>query len=373
MSVLGSSPEPPASILELRRLAQIVEDSEDAIISKDLTGRITSWNRAAEMMFGYAASELIGSSILALFPARLVDEEEMILDRLRRGDRIEHYETVRLHKSGRELDVALTVSPLRDVDGTVIGASKILRDITGDKQLRHRLATLQYELMHVSRQNDMGQMALAFAHELNQPLAALRLHLDTAHRSLDTRNEALVRKSCDRAIQQQERTTQIIDRLRQFIEKRPEEIAIQDLALLMDEAVSLTLLGRSQKNLTVTLQVGENARKALIDRVQVQQVLVNLLRNALEAMADCASPRLTVSTRPAPEGMIEVEVQDSGPGVPAEVLERLFLPFTTTKATGMGVGLSLCRTIVEHQGGEIRGGNASEGGAWFRFTLPAAC
>jgi two-component system sensor kinase FixL len=120
------------------------------------------------------------------------------------------------------------------------------------------------------------------------------------------------------------------------------------------------------------MHIGEDARMALIDRVQVQQVLVNLLRNAVEAMACSGSPQVTVSTRPAQEGMIEVEVRDSGPGMPAEVLERLFLPFTTTKVTGMGVGLSLCRTIIEQQHGEIWGGNAPEGGACFRFTLPAA-
>ncbi len=364
-------PEVPADDreLELRRLASIVEDSQDAIIGKDLTGRITSWNRAAEQMFGYPAQEIVDQPVLLLFPERLRSEEAMIINRLRKGEHIDHYETQRLHKDGREIEVALTVSPIRAAGGEVVGASKILRDITEAKLMRRELEALRGELSHVSRLNDMGQMATALAHELNQPLAAISMYVAGVLRLLDRGDVENAKVGCVKAADQVERAGGIIRRLRDFVAKREATRRREDLRDVIHEAAGLALLEREGVDLTV--RIADDARHAVIDRVQIQQVLMNLIRNALEAMAQEPARRIAVSARRGDPERVEIEVADSGPGLAPEVLERLFQPFTTTKSEGMGVGLSLCRTIVETEGGHIAGGNGETGGAWFRFTVPA--
>ena len=352
-------------------LASIVEGSQDAIIGKTLDGTVTSWNPAAEAIFGYSAAEMLGRSITAVFPPELVAEEVVILGRIRRGEQIDHYETVRLHKQGRRIDVSLTVSPIRDPEGRIVGASKIVRDITEQKQLRGRLAEVQNELLHVSRLNDMGQMASAFAHELNQPLTAIGSYLAGARRLLEAGDVAGAMDGCDRAAQQLARAGDVIRRLRAFVSKGEVARRNEHLGVVIEEAATLALMGASAQNVTTEVRVAEDATLASIDRVQIQQVLVNLVRNAAEAMTGAADSRLVISTRAAADGMIEVEVADSGPGLPEEVLAKLFLPFITTKATGMGVGLSLCRSIIESHGGEISAANPATGGAVFRFTVPA--
>ena len=356
---------------ERELLASIVESSQDAVIGKSLDGVVTSWNRAAEEIFGYRASEIVGHPIMILFPPELADEEPMILERLRRGERIEHYETVRLAKDGRRVDVSLTVSPIRSVSGRVIGASKIVRDITEQKALRARLAEVQNELLHVSRLNDMGQLASAFAHELNQPLSAISAYIGGARRLIETGDTARAVEGCDKAAAQVARAGEVIRRLREFVRKSDGHSAVEDLGQTIEEAVALVLTDARRGGLVTDLSVPPDARSVFIDKVQIQQVLVNLFRNASEAMATCTRKNLTVTTRRLGE-RVQIEVADTGEGFTPEVLSRLFQPFTSTKPTGMGVGLSLCRSIVESQGGDITARNADAGGAIITFTVPAA-
>ncbi len=352
-------------------LASIVEGSQDAVIGKTLDGIVTSWNRAAEEIFGYSAREIIGKPIILLFPAELADEERMILARMRRGERTAHYETVRMAKDGHRIDVSLTVSPIRDPSGAVVGASTIVRDITEQKMLRARLAEVQGQLLHVSRLNDMGQLASAFAHELNQPLSAISAYVGGARRLIEKGDTQRALEGCDKAAAQVARAGDVIRRLRDFVGKSNSRRCPEDLGLAIEEAVALALIGAKNEGLHTELSLADDARRAFIDKVQTQQVLVNLFRNALEAMAGVSPKRLTIATRRRGD-RIEIEVADSGPGLADEVMQRLFEPFTTTKPTGMGVGLSLCRSIIESQGGDISAANAPAGGAVFRFTVPAA-
>jgi two-component system sensor kinase FixL len=353
-------------------LASIVESSQDAVIGKTLDGVVTSWNNAAEDIFGFSAAEMIGQPILRLFPAEMAEEEAVILAQIRKGERIEPYETVRLHKDGRRLDVSLTVSPIHDRGGRVIGASKIVRDITEQKALRSRLAEVQSELFHISRLNDMGQLASAFAHELNQPLSAISAYIGGTRRLIEAGDVARALEGCDRAVAQVARAGEVIRRLRDFVRKGDGRRGVEDLGPAIDEALALMLIDARTRRLETVTKIADDARMAFIDKVEIQQVLVNLFRNAAEAMADAETTTLVVTTRRLSDERIEIEVADSGPGLADSVLEKLFQPFTTTKTSGMGVGLSLCRSFIESQGGEISARNAPQGGAVFRFTVAAA-
>lgn len=363
--------ELPDARSEHEFLASIVESSQDAVIGKNLDGLVTSWNKAAEEIFGYQAREILGQPVVVLFPPELAAEEPMILDLVRRGERIEHYETVRVAKDGRRIDVSLTVSPIRDATGRVVGASKIARDITEQRALRTRLAEVQNQLLHVSRLNDMGQLASAFAHELNQPLSAISAYIGGTRRLIETGDTERAIEGCDKAVAQVARAGEVIRRLREFVGKGDNRRNLEDLGQAIEEAVALVLVGAQREGLVTDLRLADDARAAFIDKVQTQQVLVNLFRNAVEAMAGAERRQLTVTTRRRGDE-IEVEVADSGPGLSEAVQATLFQPFTTTKANGMGVGLSLCRNIVETQGGEISARNTASGGAVFTFTVPAA-
>ena len=232
-------------------LASIVESSQDAVIGKTLEGLVTSWNKAAEGMFGYPATEIIGRPIVMLFPPELADEEPMILQRVRRGERIEHYETVRLHRNGRRLDVSLTVSPIRNGTGQVIGASKIVRDITEQKALRVRLAEVQSQLLHVSRLNDMGQLASAFAHELNQPLSAVSAYIGGARRLIETGDTERAIEGCDRAAAQVAWAGEVYAGCVRFVSKGDGHRRAEDLGQAIDEAASLLLVDAQRAGMQI--------------------------------------------------------------------------------------------------------------------------
>ena len=353
------------------RLASIVENSEDAIIAKTLDGVVTSWNRAAEAMFGYAAEDMVGQPIARLFPQHLLDEEAAILEQVRRGEPISHYETVRLRKDGTEIHVSLSVSPIRDASGRVIGASKIVRDLSERKRIEERYDELQSELFHVSRLNDMGQMASAFAHELNQPLTAISSYLSGVKKLIERGETAQAAEGCERAAKQVARAGEVIRSLRDFVRKGKRVRQVENLAAVVEESGRLALVGARSDGVKVSFSLAADAPEALMDKVQVQQVVVNLVRNAIEAMAESARRELTVSTRVVDGESVEVAVADSGPGLAEEIRARLFQPFATTKEAGMGVGLSLCRTIIEDHGGQIWAEDAPGGGTVFRFTLPS--
>ena len=352
----------------LLRLAAIVGSSHDAIIAKTMDGIVTDWNAAAETMFGYTAAEMIGQPIVVLFPRERIAEEAAILDRIRRGENVETFETTRRRKDGRVIPVAVTISPILDASGAIVGASKIVRDLSERQDRERRLNELQAELVHLSRLTELGQMVSALAHEVNQPLTAMANYLGAVRRLIAAGNQQAALQAVDRIADQGDRARQIIRRLRDQVTRREPERRVESLSKTIEEASSLALLGIAQ-GLKLDIRVDDDADEAVIDKVQIQQVLLNLVRNAAEAMDGSAQRELSIATARA-GGMVEISVADTGPGLPELVRARLFQPFVTTKPNGMGIGLSVSRTIIEAHGGEIRAEHGAGGGTVFRLTVP---
>ena len=201
------------------RLAAIVESSDDAIIAKDLNGVILSWNRAAERLFGYTASEVFGKPITIIFPPDRLEEEAAILNQIGRGERVDHYETARCHKDGQIIDVAVTISPIRNSSGKVTGASTILRDLTGRNVRDQQILELQAELAHVQRLNELGQVVSTLVHEVNQPLTAISNYVNACRRLLKNGDQERIQSVLQRITDQTNRTRGIVERLRDFREE----------------------------------------------------------------------------------------------------------------------------------------------------------
>jgi signal transduction histidine kinase len=250
--------------------------------------------------------------------------------------------------------------------------ARLARSFELERHDREReLRELQAELIHVSRLSELGQMVSALAHEVNQPLAAVGSYVRASLRLLHAGDLAKVGDALEKASGQVTRASQTIQRLRQFVKKDESERSAEDVRETIEEAAALALLGAEGRRVRLDMEFAANTPLVFIDKVRVQQVLLNLIRNAVEAMHDCERRELTIRSR-AKNGMVEISVGDTGPGMPEDVRERLFQPFVTTKASGMGVGLSICRSIVEAQGGRLWLADGAGAGAVFHFTLPAA-
>jgi two-component system sensor kinase FixL len=249
-----------------------------------------------------------------------------------------------------------------------------IRDLTERQQTEARLQELQSELVHISRLTALGEMASTLAHELNQPLSAIANYLKGSRRLLENNSDeqsTMLRDAVDKAGDQAIRAGQIIRRLRDFVARGESERRVESVKKLVEEASALALVGAKDQGVRVRFQFDPAVDLVLADKVQVQQVLLNLIRNAIEAMQDCKQRDLLISTTPAEDGMIAISVTDSGAGIAPEMASQLFQPFITTKPHGMGVGLSISRTIVEGHGGRIICEPNPEGGTIFRFTLRA--
>jgi two-component system sensor kinase FixL len=362
-------------------LRSILGTVPDAMIVIDERGLIQSFSTAAERLFGYPASEVHGRNVSLLMPSPYREAHDGYLERyLRTGERriigIGRL-VVGQRKDGGTFPMELAVGEVR---GRRLFTG-FVRDVTERQETQARLQELQSELLHVSRLSAMGQMAAALAHELNQPLTATTNYLRAGQRLLDAPappDPARLRQAMALAADQTLRSGLIIRRLRDFLARGETERRPEGAAKLIEEASALALVGAKERGVTVRLQVDPAAPRVLADRVQIQQVLLNLIRNAIEAMREAERRELVVGVSAAGE-MALFSVADTGPGLAPEVADRLFQPFVTTKPHGMGVGLSICRTIVEAHGGRIwtepnRGGGdgGGTGGTVFRFTVPAA-
>ncbi len=351
-------------------LAAIVESSHDAIIGKTLDGIVTSWNGGAKEIFGYGADEILGSSIVTLIPTDRIHEEEEILAKIIKGEKVDNYETVRRRKDGVEIHVSLTVSPIRDPSGKIIGASKFARDLTSRQKAERHLEKLQVALMHMSRLSEMGQVGSALAHELNQPLTAIANYLEAGRLWVEQQNPAKAIENLRKAMGQVNRAGDIIQHLRQFVQKGSTEHHRESINEVIEEASTLALIGATQQGIRTAFQLASPAPQANIDKVQIQQVVVNLIRNSIEAMVGADQRVLTIGTALIAGAYVEVSISDTGSGLPEEILAKLFQPFVSTKADGMGIGLSLSRAIIQAHGGDLRAEQNTERGATFRFTLP---
>lgn len=358
-----------------RQLAQIVESSEDTIVSVSLDGTVQTWNAAAQRVFGYNPQDVIGTPIFKIVPPDRRQEELDILDRVKNGESLHHYETRRLRKDGRELTVSLSVSPIRDALGEIIGASKIARDVTEQRLSEERENSLRTELAHVARVSAVGQLSSALAHELNQPLTAIMNYVSAAKMRLAEIGGPQSEKTVsllDRAAGQAERAGAIIQRLRAFLEKREPQRTNEDLNVVLQEAIALGFVGSADEGVKLVLDLASDMPPVPLDKVQIQQVIVNLIRNASEAMKDSPIRELAISSYRAGPKLVEIALADTGPGISDAVADQLFEAFVTTKEKGMGVGLSICRTIVEAHGGRISAASNRPTGTIFKIQLPVS-
>lgn len=358
-------------------IRSILETIPDAMIVIDGRGIMQFFSSAAERQFGHTEQEAIGQNVSMLMPNP---------DALRHDGYLTRY-----HATGERhiIGIGRIVTGQRK-DGTTfpmhlsIGEMKsggqpyftgFVRDLTEYQQTQARLQELQSEVAHVSRLSAMGEMASALAHELNQPLAAISNYMKGSRRLMaasEDPNAAKIASAMDRAAEQALRAGQIIRRLRDFVARGESEKRVESLSKLVEEAGALGLTGAREQGILLRFNLDPNCDLVLVDRVQIQQVLVNLFRNALEAMTYTERRELVVSNVMESQDMIQVEVSDTGHGFNDDVRAKLFQTFFTTKETGMGVGLSISRTIVEAHGGQMSVERNPSGGATFRFTLPAA-
>ena len=360
-----------------RHFRSILETIPDAMVVINEHGIIQFFSSAAERQFGYTAPEVIGRNVSVLMPEP---------DRSRHDDYIARYLAT---GERRIIGIGRIVTGMRKDETTfpmylTIGEMEsegrpyftgFVRDLTEQQQTQARLQELQSELVHVSRLTAMGEMASALAHELNQPLSAISNYMRGSRRLLTTStdiNAPKIEAALDRAAEQAIRAGDIIRRLRTFVARDDSEKRIESISKLLEEAGALGLTGAREQGVVLRFNLDPACDLVLADRVQIQQVLVNLFRNALESMTASTHRELIALNCRAADDMVEIVISDTGHGFSEEAYANLFQPFFTTKENGMGVGLSISRTIIESHGGRMWAETNQTGGATFRFTLPAA-
>lgn len=358
-------------------LRSILDTVPDAMIVINGNGIVQFFSAAAERLFGYPEQEAIGKNVSELMPMPDRARHDGYLARYKStGERhiigIGRIVTGERH-DGTTFPMHLSVGEMQSGGETYF--TGFVRDLTEHQKTQARMQELQSELVHISRLTAMGEMASALAHELNQPLAAISNYMKGSRRLLAGNidpNTPKIENAMDRAAEQALRAGQIIRRLRDFVARGESEKRVESLSKLIEEAGALGLAGAREQNIQLRFNLNPEFDLVLADRVQIQQVLVNLFRNALEAMAQTPRRELVASNAKVGDDMIEVEVSDTGHGFHDDVKANLFQTFFTTKQTGMGIGLSISRSIIEAHGGRMWAESNSSGGATFRFTLPAA-
>lgn len=363
-----------AAMAREAHLQSILDTVPDAMVVIDIRGIMQSFSAAAERLFGYGLDEVIGRNVSMLMPSPYREQHDGYLERyLRTGERriigIGRV-VVGERKDGSTFPMELSVGEMRSGQDRFF--TGFIRDLTERQKTESRLQELQSELVHISRLTAMGEMASTLAHELNQPLSAISNYLKGTRRMLEDRSDdqsATMREALNKAAEQAIRAGQIIRRLRDFVARGETERRIESISKLVEEASALALVGAKEKAVRVRFDFEPSVGLVLADKIQIQQVLLNLMRNALDAMQDSARRELLLSAAPAESDMIRVAVADTGSGISPEIASQLFRPFVTTKQQGMGVGLSICRTIVESHGGQIEAAPNPGGGTVFSFTL----
>ncbi len=348
-----------ASVQELHireaHLRSILDTIPDAMVVVDDEGSIQSFSSTAERLFGYAQSEVLAQNVeLLVRPA----------DRRNHRRHIQDYITTEEHRISGKGRLAVgqrkdgTTFPMELFVGETKSEGKrfftgFVRDLTERHKTEARLQELLTELSHVSRLAALGEMASTLAHEVNQPLTVVTNYLRGARRLLGDRPDeqsAILRDALNNAADHTLRVGEIVRRLREFVSRGSTERRVEDINKLIEEASTLAFMGTQNKGVQVRVELDPSEILVLVDKVQIQQVLLNLIRNAIEAMEDTPRRELTVSSAPLEGNMVAVRVADTGPGISPEVAPQLFRAFCTTKDHGMGIGLSICRTIIESHG-----------------------
>ena len=351
----------------------LINTAIDGIMVINESALVQVYSPACERLFGYKPEEVLGQNVDMLMPEPYHSEHDSYLARYQKT-RTPHIIGIGREVVGRRKDGSTFPMYLSVGEGTLKGNRifvGIVNDISETRARDKRIQELQGELLHVTRMTAMGEMTSALAHELNQPLTALLNYTGAARHMAEGFGEAGAKllDVLNRAIDQAERAGLIIRRLRNFIEKREPNRAEEDINKVVEDAIALGLAGVRDTGIKWQLKLERGLPSALIDKVQIQQILINLIRNAIEAMVGLDRRELTIATRLA-GSEIEISVADTGTGLPDEVVSRLFHPFVTTKDQGMGMGLSICRTIAEAHGGRLLLDANGQKGATFKLQLP---
>ena len=366
--------EPPP-ILGEDRLRRVVDSALDGMVVIDSSGTVLLYNAACERLFGYSAEEVLGNNVkLLMTPPDRRDHDTYIRNYLRSGTAkvigIGRDVTGR-RKDGSTVPIRLSVGEVRDDDDAPLFIGT-LHDLTETLRARERIEELQSELMQVARASAVGEMGSALAHELTQPLSAVVGFVEASAALIhqgDGEIPAEAREYMDQAVAQALRAGAVVRLLREFTSRGDTEHSVEDINAVVEEICELTTLGTATDGIDLELRLAADLPPVLIDHVQIQQVVLNLVRNSIDAMSDFETRTITIATVPKGD-MVEVIVRDTGPGLPLEVRERVFEPFVSTKPDGIGIGLSICRTIVEAHGGKIAVDIESGCGAGFRFSVP---
>ncbi|RUM95968.1 PAS domain-containing sensor histidine kinase [Pseudaminobacter arsenicus] len=356
-------------------LRSILDTVPDATVVIDEQGLITSFSAVAVRLFGYTEGEVSGSNVNILMPEPYHSEHEGYLNRyLTTGEkRIIGIDRVVVgrRKDGSTFPMKLAVGEMRSGGRTFF--TGFIRDLTERQQSEERLQGVQNELARLARLSELGEMASMLAHELNQPLAAIANYTQGCVRLLDRPTGASsdqMRKALEETARQSLRAGGIIRHLREFVTREDSERSLVNIRKLIEEAGALALIGSREQGVRSIFRFAADTEDVLVDRVQIQQVIINLIRNAMDAMRDGDRRELTVRTSSDGDSHVIIEIADTGSGIPDEIAARLFEPFVTSKANGMGIGLSISRRIVKAHGGSISANRNSEGGATFRISLP---
>ena len=359
------------------RLLSVLDTAVDGIVVIDDRARVLVFNKACEQLFGLASCEVVGRNISILMPPEFSSEHDAYVSSyLRTGvQRIIGIgrEVRGRHADGTVFPIELSVGEARTPDGPqFIG---IIRDLRPRKAVEQRLNQLQAQLVQMARVNAMDEMGAAIAHELNQPLTAVMLYLQALSRKLracadDGTVDAALCEILSKTLREAERAGSIIQKMRHFVEKREPDRQAVDVSKLIDEALELTLLGNDGAGVEVVRDEARALPPMDVDPVQIQQILINLIRNGIEAVRGRDERWIRIAVRTDDTHLL-VEVEDSGPGIPKETVRNLFKAFSTSKKTGLGLGLAISRSIAQNHGGDLLvepGGGGR--GATFVLTLP---
>jgi two-component system sensor kinase FixL len=358
-------------------LRSILDTVPDALIVIGRDGHIQSFSKTAEAMFGYREAEVLGRNVNMLMPTPHSEAHDGFIKRyMQTGEK-------RIIGVGRVVEAVRSDGTVFPIDlsvgeaqaGNHLAFTGFIRDISDRIAAENALNKVQAALAHASRVTAVGTLASALAHELNQPLTAIANYVSAgrdivASETPDSRE--MILEAFEEAAKEAHRAGEIVNRMRSFMANGEVEMRNLTLGKLINDATTLGLVGAKERGVEWWIDIEPDIGDVLADQVQIQQVMVNLMRNAIEAMEHSAIKHLIVRARAHSEKRVEISIIDSGPGIVPEVQKTLFQPFTSTKVHGMGLGLSICRTIIEAHGGRLSMETGDEGGTIFRFTLMRA-
>ncbi len=357
-------------------LSAILSTAPDALIIINDRGIILRFSSAAAELFGYSEADMLGRNVSFLMPEPRAAAHDGYIDHYLRTGEERIIGTGRIVQGKRNDG---SVFPMEiyigeaEADGHRVFTG-FVKDLTERFSNEAAMQKLQTELAHASRLSAAGSLAAALAHELNQPLTAVSNYMSAARdllKDLNPKTQPYLQEALDEASKSSVMAGQIVRRMREFVTKGEGKREILPLGKLIGDATTLGLIGAGEKGVSWSIDI-DHAGDVFVDRIQIQQVLINLMRNAIEAMENSDPKMLNIIARNKSDTIAEVSVCDTGSGLAPEVVKQLFQPFITTKADGMGLGLSICRTIIESHGGQLTATDNPDGGTVFRFTLNRA-